>query len=225
MYTTKVPFKESPFTPGTKYAKGLGGEYIDPGKRTLDPRWRGKQMKCGTGIQMNDGKLMKDGVFGEFSSVFIGDTYTKPTVRKETLDGFGFGSKEAAGRDGLSNVHAVLMYREKLASEKKFAAKFAEQRAKDFGGNGGGAEFKDDEEVPQKKTLYDTVFADANDNSDFQSKIKPKQHCRAMNRGAYKTTAEIIGGNVADADYNAKRFGKRNCTKDFADHGHQDPNA
>eukprot|EP00941_MAST-03F_sp_MAST-3F-sp1_P006091 g6091.t1 len=235
MYTTKLMYPEQNFA-NRKYAPGLGGKYEDPGKVGIPGAWKGRQFS----VQKDQTKRHQPNRgFGDFYSLFIGEPYDQANKTKgQSMTGFGFGSKEPPKRGEFSDTLAVLRYREKMKTEQTFSAKFArdnvERLAKQKKENGEvtEADSLDDlsaalarkKKAREGKTLFDTVFNN-NDEAIYDDLTRPRKSTRKLNLGPYKTTAQHIGGNVDDADYNAKRFGAINCTKDFYDHGHRDPYA
>jgi hypothetical protein len=244
MYSTKTMFPEQNFAhqAGGKpsYAPGLGGQYRDPGKVGIPAAWKGKQFGVG---KDQSKRFQPNRAFTDFTSLFLGEPYDNPALMKKNqpvMTGYGFGSKDPPKRGEFSDTKAVLQYREKMKTEQTFAAKFArdnaarllkekQAEAEAVGGSGEGDTLDDLQaalEAKKKakagKTLFDTVFNN-NDEAIYDTLTRPRKNTRQMNMGPYKTTAYLIGGNVDDADYNAKRFGNKNCTKDFFDHGHRDP--
>lgn len=211
MYTTKLPFKGADSFSKTGY-NAVGEKYVDPGKRVQDDRYKGKQISTAPATS----------TFGKFESLFVGEPYDKNPKKKENLAGFGFGSKDAANRDEFSDTLNVLRYREKLESEKKYRNRFLAEEAKKHGdGDSLDKAMKAAalaQQQNQESSLFDAVFNN-NDDAVYDTLTRPKQHARPRNMGPYKTSAMVVGGNVNDANYNVKRFGKKNCTKEFMDHG------
>ena len=188
----------------------------------LDPRFKGKQITCGT----------VNRPFGKFASLntvpgsekYVSDPYTKPSSGFEKFTPndkgtSGFGSKDASKRAEFSDTLNVRVYREKLKSEQKYAAEFARKNLERLG----KPEEKKPVAAPESKTSGNTLYSSIFENDDDEKVLKfmkPKEHTHQMSRGGWKTTAEAIGQYSHEANLNGIKFGRLNKMKDTYDHGH-----
>eukprot|EP00938_MAST-03A_sp_MAST-3A-sp1_P002602 g2602.t1 len=134
MYSTKTRFKGQDAFTKTGFLH-VGDKYIQK-TAVLDPRFKGKQITCGT----------VNRPFGKFASLntvpgsdkYVSDPYTKPSSGFEKFvqndkGTSGFGSKDASKRAEFSDTLNVRVYREKLKSEQKYAAEFARKNLERLG--------------------------------------------------------------------------------------------
>ena len=192
----------------------------------LDPRFKGKQFTAGVSSEP----------FGKFASLntvpgsekYVSDPYTKASKGFKAFvpnekGTSGFGSKDAAKRAEFSDTLAVRVYKEKLKSEQKYAAIFARKNLEKVGGKTKSEENTDvvvaAAPVESKSTLFDAIFENKDEEKQDRF-MKPKKTARAIDRGTWKTTAEIIGQYSEEANHNGISFGRQNKMKDTFDHGH-----
>ena len=228
MYSTKTKFKGQDAFTKTGFLH-VGDVYKQKTNK-LDKRFKGKQFTAGS---LNE-------PFGKFASLntvpgsekYASDPYTKASKGFEKFvpnskGTSGFGSKDASKRAEFSDTLAVRVYREKLKSEQKYAAKFAKKNLERLNKT---TESKTETETAApapdaaasgapSSTLFDAIFEN-NDDEKILRFMKPKQATRAIDRGGWKTTAEVVGQYSHEANLNGIKFGRQNSMKESFDYGH-----